>query len=286
MAASSFPLIEVRFFKNNGDPAAGFLLDQFASGTETDQDTYTDFAGTVPNAHPITLDEWGRCVMFGAPGSAYTFRLRDPVTDEAIWSRDNLAPAPATSTTQYVPLDGSVAMTGLLELSGPATGNLNPVTYQQMVDALAEQLSTLTEQVALAQSAAEDAEAAAEAAINTRNFYSFFSDSGGAISRDIYLQVGDWEIVLETNARATNPATSSISATITQSATMDTTTVSTSVALTKNANDTQTTHVTGRARGVLSVATAGVFTLSVAAVSLGTGTTATGSTVSAALLPA
>lgn len=49
-----------QFFDNNGNPLAGGQIFTYTAGSSTKTTTYSDSAGTVPNANPIVLDANGR----------------------------------------------------------------------------------------------------------------------------------------------------------------------------------------------------------------------------------
>jgi len=93
------PFPKHQFFDNNGDPAAGFQLFTYASGTTTKLATYEagDDAANA-NANPIILDSAGRCSLFLA-ATTYKFVLA-PAADtdppaSPIWTIDQVqAPAP------------------------------------------------------------------------------------------------------------------------------------------------------------------------------------------------
>lgn len=49
-----------QFFDNSGNPLAGGKIFTYTAGSSTKQTTYSDSAGTVPNANPVVLDADGR----------------------------------------------------------------------------------------------------------------------------------------------------------------------------------------------------------------------------------
>lgn len=63
------------FFDNNGVPLAGGKLYTYAAGTTTPKATYTTAAGNIANSNPITLDAYGRAILFIS--GAYKFVLKD-----------------------------------------------------------------------------------------------------------------------------------------------------------------------------------------------------------------
>jgi len=67
-----------RFCDNNGNPAVGYLVYTYQSGTTTPAVTYTDFTGTQRNLNPIVLDFRGECSIWGPPNVAYTYVFTFP----------------------------------------------------------------------------------------------------------------------------------------------------------------------------------------------------------------
>lgn len=141
--ATNFPTIVQQFLLDSGAVAANCLLDTFASGTETPQDTFSDAGGLSANTNPITLDSAGRCTLFGTAGAVYTFRLRSPL-GATIWTRDNVAALPVASANQFVPIAGGVDMTDRFRLSANANEALNPVPLQQVNTLIAASAASLT----------------------------------------------------------------------------------------------------------------------------------------------
>ena len=119
--------------------AANYQLFQYINGTTTNQNTFTDAAGTVPNSHPITLDTAGRIptAMFLGAGLTYTFVLKTVGGGATVKTWNDVTGLPAALTTPYVPVAGGVTMTGKFNLSANATGALEPVSLQQLTAATA-----------------------------------------------------------------------------------------------------------------------------------------------------
>ncbi len=101
--STGIPQLPPEFMDNNGNPAAGYKLFTYASGTTTKVNTWTDEGQTSLNTNPIVLDAAGRCTIFLDAGSAnaYKFVLAPPTDTDPptspIWTRDgirSLAPAP------------------------------------------------------------------------------------------------------------------------------------------------------------------------------------------------
>lgn len=68
------PIIPNTFLDVNGKPLAGGCLSTLVSGTATPLATYSDAAGTVPNANPVQLTSAGTAIIF-LQGQAYTLKL-------------------------------------------------------------------------------------------------------------------------------------------------------------------------------------------------------------------
>ncbi len=58
------PTPRQRYYNNNGSVASGCKLYLYEAGTSTPKAAYTDAAGTVPHAHPITLDTKGEVLAY------------------------------------------------------------------------------------------------------------------------------------------------------------------------------------------------------------------------------
>ncbi len=61
---SIMPTPRQRYFTNTGAVASGCKLYLYEAGTSTPKAAYTDAAGTVPHAHPITLDTKGEVLAY------------------------------------------------------------------------------------------------------------------------------------------------------------------------------------------------------------------------------
>jgi hypothetical protein len=99
-----------QFFDNNGEPLNGGLLYTYASGTTTNQATYSDANGT-PNTNPVVLDSSGRCRVF-LSATSYKFVLTPSVVPPpvspsgAIWTIDGV---PSTGLSQSIVGIGATA---------------------------------------------------------------------------------------------------------------------------------------------------------------------------------
>ena len=160
-------------------------------------------------------------------------------------------------------------MTGLFTLSGDATSSLNPVTLLQMSTAITASTATVTAAVASATAAAAAATAAAAAITPTT--FTLATGSGGAVTRTVSLAAGTWQVVLDTRATYAPATEANHDFTVTQAATVGTTTVNTSMHFYRSGGGGygRISHATNLSVGSLVVATAASFTMSIAAASLG-----------------
>lgn len=112
------PNVPGAFTDNNGAVCSGCLLDQFAAGTTTDLDTYSDSALTTANAHPIVLDSAGRATIF-LSSALYKFRLRT-AAGATLWTRDNIAAVVGFQAIDNTIMDGRITC-----LSATPVGDTN-----------------------------------------------------------------------------------------------------------------------------------------------------------------
>ena len=89
-------------------PAApGGLLYTYQAGGTTQQATYSDAAGTVPNANPVVLDSNGSAtIRLGS--AAYHFVLKDSTGTTTLWYQDNYQSSYLTSASIATTLDSLV----------------------------------------------------------------------------------------------------------------------------------------------------------------------------------
>ncbi len=90
MPAILSPNAKQQFLDNAGQPAAGFKLYTYAANTTTPRATFTNRAGSVPNANPVILDARGEAVLYLTPGQVYDYVLRDS-NDALIWTRSGVS---------------------------------------------------------------------------------------------------------------------------------------------------------------------------------------------------
>jgi hypothetical protein len=74
------PALNAQVFDENGDPAIGWQIYSYTAGSSSALATYSDAAGTVPQANPITLNALGLPddgPIWLADGKSYKFILKD-----------------------------------------------------------------------------------------------------------------------------------------------------------------------------------------------------------------
>ncbi|MEI6644072.1 MAG: hypothetical protein WCL10_18785 [Novosphingobium sp.] len=76
-----------QFFGSDGKPLAGGKVYTYAAGTSTPKATYTDAAGTTPNANPIILNARGEATVFWS--GTYKVTLTDS-SGATIYTQDNI----------------------------------------------------------------------------------------------------------------------------------------------------------------------------------------------------
>jgi len=82
--ASPIPPGKLQFIDGAGNPLAGGTVATYIPGTTTPKTTYQDFAGTIANANPITLDANGEAVILGT--GEYLMTVNDSLGN-LIWSQ-------------------------------------------------------------------------------------------------------------------------------------------------------------------------------------------------------
>lgn len=114
--AANCPPIKIQQFDDNGDPAVGYKLHTYITGTTTNKATYTDAAGTTPNANPVVLDARGEATVFLIAGEQYRFVLKT-AADVTIWTQDGV------SASVHTAGDGITFTNGVISLSSSTAGN-------------------------------------------------------------------------------------------------------------------------------------------------------------------
>lgn len=87
------PVLKQQFLGNDGRPLVGGKLFTYLAGTTTKTATYSDPAGSAPNANPVILNFRGEASVYIEPNKGYKFVLA-PSTDmdppmNPIWTVDN-----------------------------------------------------------------------------------------------------------------------------------------------------------------------------------------------------
>jgi hypothetical protein len=75
------------FATSTGVPAVGYKVYAFVAGTSTPKDTYTDYTGGTPNAHPIVLDARGEAAIYW--NGTYDVVLKD-AAGSVIWGPERV----------------------------------------------------------------------------------------------------------------------------------------------------------------------------------------------------
>jgi hypothetical protein len=110
MAAYLMPQGKQQYFSTAGAPLVGGKVWTYQAGSTTPLATYSDAAGTIPNANPVILDSRGEASIFFS-AAAYKVALQDS-TGASIWTQDNLVVYAGADTVGYTPAGtGAVATT-------------------------------------------------------------------------------------------------------------------------------------------------------------------------------
>lgn len=115
MSTSLTPMafVKSQWFTNNGDPADGYQLFVYSSGSSTKVDTWADAQGVTLNANPVVLDSSGRHNVFVTPGQSYKFVMAPPTDTDPptspIWTVDEVLAIPTGQAN--VDFSGTFAQT-------------------------------------------------------------------------------------------------------------------------------------------------------------------------------
>jgi len=104
--ATLLPEGKQSFTTSTGIPLVGGKLYTYDAGTNNPRTTYSDAAGTVPNANPVILDARGEATIFWS--GAYKVILRDSV-DSLIWTVDNVVSADTYASSTDAALRADLA---------------------------------------------------------------------------------------------------------------------------------------------------------------------------------
>lgn len=107
--ATTCPPLKIQQFDDNGDPAVGWKLLTYETGTTTPKATYTAADGLTPNSNPIILDARGEATVFLGAGQ-YRFRLTTDA-DVLKWTQDGIsAITQSAGTGILVAADGEISI--------------------------------------------------------------------------------------------------------------------------------------------------------------------------------
>jgi hypothetical protein len=100
------PTAKQQFFTDGSTVAAGYLLYTYAAGTTTPEATYSNRAGTVANANPITLNSRGEAIIYLSPGVIYDYVLKT-TTGTTVWTREDVSADAGDAAAVYFTASGS-----------------------------------------------------------------------------------------------------------------------------------------------------------------------------------
>lgn len=86
--SSLMPAPKQQYFDANGAPLVGGKVYTYAAGTNTPKVTYTDYAGTIPQANPIILNVRGEAATAIFWNGSYKVEVRD-AQDNLVYTVDN-----------------------------------------------------------------------------------------------------------------------------------------------------------------------------------------------------
>ena len=118
MSGSRFVMPNQFFVTTAGNPAVGYLLYFYQTGTNSPQNTYADAAFTTPNSNPITADangDFGNIFLLSTPN--YRVTLTDP-NGVQIWTMDPVGPNAGLGSGASIPIGGMIAYGGTAAPSG------------------------------------------------------------------------------------------------------------------------------------------------------------------------
>jgi len=87
MTVAILPNPKQQYFSTAGKPLSGGKVYTYAAGTSTPKATYSDAAGTIPNANPVILDSRGEATIFWS--GTYKVVLTTSA-DATIYTQDNI----------------------------------------------------------------------------------------------------------------------------------------------------------------------------------------------------
>lgn len=120
----------VQFLDNNGSPLTSGVLYSFQAGTSTQQATYTDSTGTVPNTNPIAFGSGARVSIWLTAGAFYKFVLCSQndgafcAPGDVLFSVDQVPGSGGSSSgggAPFISNSANPATTGILRLASGDT---------------------------------------------------------------------------------------------------------------------------------------------------------------------
>jgi len=124
MAASLMPVPKQHYIGNGDHALAGGKIYTYAAGTNTPKATYTDAAGTIPQANPIILDSRGEPAAAIYWSGNYKVEIRD-LLDNLIYTVDNYNTDPTNMAGFIASLASSTGATLVGYLSGTVSSALD-----------------------------------------------------------------------------------------------------------------------------------------------------------------
>lgn len=128
MTAYLSPVPKLQFIDANGNPVVGGKLYTYAAGTTTPQVTYTDAAGTTPNANPVILDSMGMASVW-LSGNSYKMVLKTS-TDVELWTADNIS---ADTTLAQLAMGSGSSLVGFTQSGTGAVATTAQAKMRQWV---------------------------------------------------------------------------------------------------------------------------------------------------------
>lgn len=110
MTANLIPQGKQQYFDAVGNPLSGGKVYTYAAGTSTPLATYSDAAGTIPNANPVILNARGEATIYWADAN-YKVTLRDS-TDGLIWTQDNVDGSQVADLLDDLSANGGAGLVG------------------------------------------------------------------------------------------------------------------------------------------------------------------------------
>jgi hypothetical protein len=114
------------FATSTGVPAVGYKVYAFVAGTSTPKDTYTDYTGGTPNAHPIILDARGEAAIYW--NGTYDVVLKD-AAGSVIWGPERVQSIDSTLRDDLADSSSAGLGDALVATKRVATGAIATTTH-------------------------------------------------------------------------------------------------------------------------------------------------------------